>query len=197
MMVAAQIIRLIFAVYMILIFIRVLLAWVRPNMFNPIVQFVYKITDPYLRIFARIKFLRIGYIDFTPILALYVLYLVQELTFTILFTGIFTSEVIISKTIETIFKFVYFIIFIFIITVGLRFIFEIIGFRTNNVFVSIIYSISEPAVRPFSNLFKIRERKGFDFHVLISLSVLIILQYLILKKILEPIILTLISRIFH
>jgi YggT family protein len=152
-------------------------------MFNPIVRFVYLLTDPYLRLFAGLKFLRIGNIDFSPILAFYLLYLLQELSYEILLTGYFSLDRLLSLVIVLLFRFVYFILFIFIVAVGLRFIFEIIGFRANNVFVSIVYSLSEPAVRPLRNTFRMRSG-GFDVHVLISLAMLILLRFLILPRLL-------------
>jgi YggT family protein len=181
----ANIVRLLFSIYILLIFIRVLFAWLRPNMFNPVVRFVYNATNPYLKIFAGIRFLRIGALDLTPILALYLLYLVQELSYKILLTGYFSLQILVSMIIILLFKFVYFILFIFIIAVGLRFILEIIGYRSNNIFLNIIYSVSEPAVRPLRNWFKIRGRSGFDIHVLISLVILILLRFLILPRILQ------------
>ena len=74
-------VRLVFSIYIILIFIRILFAWLRPNMFNPIVRFVYRLTDPYLKLFAGLRFMRIGSLDFSPIFAFYVLYLLQELCY--------------------------------------------------------------------------------------------------------------------
>lgn len=183
--VIAQIVKWLIAIYLLLIFIRVILVWLRPNMFNPIVQFVYNTTDPYLKLFAGIKFLRIGNIDFTPILALFLLYLLMILLGDVIKWGYISAEHIVILTIELLFKFVYFIIFIFIIAVGLRFIFEVIGMRVNNVVVSIVYSISEPAVKPLRNILKVGRIGGFDIHVLISLVLLILLRYLILPKILN------------
>ncbi|UCB45667.1 MAG: YggT family protein [Spirochaetota bacterium] len=181
----ANIIRLLFSIYILLIFVRVIFAWLRPNMFNPVVRFVYNSTNPYLKLFAGLKFLRIGALDLTPILALYLLYLIQELTYKVLLTGYFSLEILISMIIILLFKFIYFILFIFIIAVGLRFIFEILGVRSNNIFVNIVYSVSEPAVRPLRNWIKIKMKGGFDIHVLISLVILILLRYLILPRILQ------------
>jgi YggT family protein len=181
----AHIVRLIFAVYILLIFVRVLFAWLRPNMFNPIVKFVYSCTDPYLKLFAGIRFLKIGYLDLSPILALYLLYLLQELSYKVLLTGYFSIEILASMVIILLFRFVYFILFIFIIAVGMRLIFEIIGMRMNNVLVSIVYSISEPVIKPLRDWLKIRVSDRFDVHVLISLVVLILLRYFILPRLLR------------
>jgi len=185
MVYVANAVRLIFSIYILLIFVRMLFAFLKPNMFNPIVRFVYSLTDPYLKIFAGIRFLRIGYLDLTPILALYLLYLLQELSYKVLLTGYFSIEILASTFIILLFRFVYFILFIFIIAVGLRLIFEIIGKRVNNVLVSIVFSVSEPVIKPLRSWLRIRERERFDIHVLISLAVLILLRYLVLPRFLR------------
>jgi YggT family protein len=180
----AKIVRLLFSLYILLIFVRVLFAWLRPNMFNPVVRFVYNLTDPYLKLFAGIRFLRIGYIDLSPILALYLLYLLQELSYRTLYTGYFSLEILTSTIIILLFRFVYFILFIFIIAVGLRLILGIVGPRVNNAFITIVYSISEPVVKPLRNWLKIRETGRLDVYALISLVILVLLRYLVLPRIL-------------
>jgi len=53
-----------------LILIRALISWVNPDPYNPIVQFLYKVTEPFLYPFRRlIPSHRIG-IDISPILAI-------------------------------------------------------------------------------------------------------------------------------
>jgi len=53
-----------------LIIIRALISWVNPDPFNPIVQFLYKTTEPFLMPFRRIILAwKIG-IDLSPIFAI-------------------------------------------------------------------------------------------------------------------------------
>jgi YggT family protein len=160
-------------------------------MFNPIVRFIYALTDPYLKLFAGIRFLRVGSLDFTPILAFYLLYLLQELSYKVILTGYFSLELLFSLIIVLLFRFVYFILIIFIVAVGLRFILEIIGTRLRGVFAAIVYSLSEPAIRPVRRLLRVENPGGFDFSVLVSLAILILLRFLILPRLLA-----LISRLF-
>jgi len=185
MVYVANIVRLLFSIYIMLIFVRVIFSWLRPSMFNPVVRFVYTLTDPYLRLFAGVKFLRIGLIDFTPILAFYLLYLLQELIYRVLLTGYFSIELFVSLIVVLLFRLVYFILFIFIIAVGLRFILDLIGRKANNMFFSVVYSMSEPAVRPIRNLLKIDYSSSFDVSVLVSLAILVLSRYLILPRILK------------
>jgi YggT family protein len=59
-----------------LVIVRALISWVNPDPFNPIVQFLYKTTDPIL---APIKkFLpQFGPVDISPIVAFFVLYFLK------------------------------------------------------------------------------------------------------------------------
>jgi uncharacterized protein YggT (Ycf19 family) len=133
----------------------------------------------------------VGSLDFTPILAFYLLYLLQELSYKVILTGYFSLELLFSLIIVLLFRFVYFILIIFIVAVGLRFILEIIGTRLRGVFAAIVYSLSEPAIRPVRRLLRVENPGGFDFSVLVSLAILILLRFLILPRLLA-----LISRLF-
>lgn len=57
-------------IYMWIIIIRVLISWINPDPYNPIVQFLRGITDPALDAMRRImpRFLWSTGLDFTPLL---------------------------------------------------------------------------------------------------------------------------------
>ena len=60
-----------------LIIIRALISWVNPDPYNPIVQFLYKTTDPLLEPFRRvIPMSRMG-LDISPIFALLVIWFLK------------------------------------------------------------------------------------------------------------------------
>ena len=60
-----------------LIIIRALLSWVNPDPYNPVVQFLYKTTDPLLAPFRRIVPAYSTGIDFSPIFALLAIWFLQ------------------------------------------------------------------------------------------------------------------------
>ncbi len=71
-----SIINLIFRIYWIILLIRVLLSWIPHNPQNPIIKFIYEITQPVLGLFQR--FIRpVGGFDFTPIIAFFALDIVR------------------------------------------------------------------------------------------------------------------------
>ena len=73
----AQILKVILELYMWIMIIRALLSWVNPDPYNPIVQFLYSITEPVLqRIRQLVPMSGIG-IDFSPIIVLLAIMFLQ------------------------------------------------------------------------------------------------------------------------
>jgi len=80
----AQVFNSVFTLYFWMILIRVLLSWVSPDPFNPIVQFLHRVTDPYLNLFRRF-IPPLGMIDLSPWVAIIVLRALQHFLVTTLF----------------------------------------------------------------------------------------------------------------
>ena len=59
---------------LILVIGRAILSWVSPDPFNPIVRFLTMSTDPFMRPLQRVRFLRAGGIDFSPLVLLALIY---------------------------------------------------------------------------------------------------------------------------
>ncbi|OPX84680.1 MAG: YGGT family protein [Pelotomaculum sp. PtaB.Bin104] len=72
-----------FTVYSYLLIFRILLSWFKHNHYQPIIRFVYEITDPYLNIFRKL-IPPFGMLDLSPIVALIVLQLLQMLVYRII-----------------------------------------------------------------------------------------------------------------
>jgi YggT family protein len=65
------------------ILIRVIVSWLNVSPYNPIIAFIWQITDPILEPLRRIV-PPIGMIDITPILAMVVLSLIQQVLLMVL-----------------------------------------------------------------------------------------------------------------
>lgn len=71
-------------IYSYIILIRVILSWVRPDPSNPIVRAIYQLTEPVLdKLRAVISLGNVGF-DFSPILAFFLIRLIQRLLLSIL-----------------------------------------------------------------------------------------------------------------
>jgi YggT family protein len=73
-----------FTVYTWLIFIRIILSWIRPNPGNPVIKFIIELTEPFLSIFRRI-IPPLGMIDISPIAAFFALELLRHLVVNLLY----------------------------------------------------------------------------------------------------------------
>lgn len=66
-------------VYMWIIIIRCLLSWVNPDPYNPIVVFLYRITEPVLSFVRRkIPFAVAGSLDLSPIVVILSIWFLQK-----------------------------------------------------------------------------------------------------------------------
>jgi len=66
----AEILHIVLYSYMIILIIRALLSWVNPDPYNPIVRFLYNITEPVLYRVRRALPMFAGGIDFTPMIVI-------------------------------------------------------------------------------------------------------------------------------
>ncbi len=73
-----RIVNVIFQVYYWLIFIRIILSFIRHNPYQPLIRFIYEVTEPWLRIFRRF-IPPVGMIDFSPIAAFFALEILRQL----------------------------------------------------------------------------------------------------------------------
>jgi YggT family protein len=74
----AQILKTVLELYMWIIIIRALLSWVNPDPYNPIVQFLNRITEPVLyRVRQLIPMSGVG-IDFSPIIVILAIIFLQS-----------------------------------------------------------------------------------------------------------------------
>ncbi len=64
-------------VYMWIIIIAVIVSWVNPSTYNPIVRFLHLATDPVLRPVRKIVGHRLRPIDISPIIVIIVIILIQ------------------------------------------------------------------------------------------------------------------------
>jgi YggT family protein len=72
----ATVLSYVLTLYMWIIIIRALISWVNPDPYNPIVRFLYQITEPVLSAIRK-RLPYIGGIDISPIVVLLVIMFVQ------------------------------------------------------------------------------------------------------------------------
>ncbi|NLM42450.1 MAG: YggT family protein [Clostridiales bacterium] len=68
-------------------FIRILLSWIRVSPYNSLVNIIYQLTDPILEPFRNLidrAGINTGFIDFSPLIAFFVLQLLESLIIRVL-----------------------------------------------------------------------------------------------------------------
>ena len=74
----ASVIGLVLNLYMYIIIARAVISWVNPDPYNPIVRFLYSITDPVLLAIRRRLPLSFGGMDFSPIVVILAIIFLQK-----------------------------------------------------------------------------------------------------------------------
>ena len=75
---AASVLGMIITLYIYVIIGRAIISWVNPDPYNPIVRFLYNVTEPVLyRVRRTFPFSYAGGIDFSPLIVLFGLYFLQ------------------------------------------------------------------------------------------------------------------------
>ena len=73
----AQLVNIVLQAYFWIIIARAVLSWVNPDPFNPIVRFLYRMTEPVLRpIRRRLPTMQMG-LDLSPMVVLLAIYFLQ------------------------------------------------------------------------------------------------------------------------
>jgi len=73
----ARVIEVVLTIYTWIIIAQAVLSWVNPDPYNPIVRFLYRVTEPVLAPIRRLLPTRGMGIDFSPLIAILVIYFLQ------------------------------------------------------------------------------------------------------------------------
>lgn len=82
-MLLMQLVNIIFSIFELLILARVLISWVNADRYNPIVQFIYQLTEPILAPVRRILPTP-GMMDFSPIVVIIAAQIIRQIVIQIL-----------------------------------------------------------------------------------------------------------------
>lgn len=74
----AKIADMLLEIYKWVIIIAALISWVNPDPYNPIVRFLYSVTEPVFRPIRRIIGYRLGPIDISPIIVILAIIFIQS-----------------------------------------------------------------------------------------------------------------------
>ena len=168
------------SLYMLVMFVRILLTWFSGSIRIP--ELLCRVTDPYLDWFRRFPGLRIGYLDLSPVAALAILSVLNQIFLTMARFGKINLGIILAMILQAFWSVVSFvIIFIFIVLI-LRLIAYLFNLNIYSTFWRIVDTISQPVLYRVKRLLFRSRSINFLTNIILSASVLaliyVILNYL-------------------
>lgn len=163
------------SVYMLLIIFRVLLSWFQGRLNGRGVEILMKLTDPYLKRFQGISWLRFGFLDFSPVVGIAVLGLVSQICNSLAMSGKITVMMVVIYILSSIWNFVSFFINFLIILMIFRLV-SVLFFSTwNHQIVFQIDNILYKVTARILGFFTSRNVK-YSMALAISAGVLLVLR---------------------
>lgn len=142
----------VFVILGVLVLIRALLSWFPAAIFHPVGRLVVRTVDPILRPFRRVL-PTFASIDFSPLLAMLVLYELANLCQRISLVSGLAGIDVAREIVFIISQLVTQIIVIFALVVLLRLVLDLFNADPFHPLVQAIRSVSTPLVRPFAGAF--------------------------------------------
>jgi len=180
---------------MLIIFLRIILTWFPGFGNGGIIDFLSGITDPYLNWFRRFSFLRLGFLDLSPIVALGVLSLVNRVLGMLASYGRISIGIVLALALQAVWGAVSFILGFLILLLILRLIAFLFGQSGANPFWNVIETISRPVLYRINRIF-FRGRIVKHITVLLVSIASLIIVYMALRLLFALISITLVSLPF-
>lgn len=162
------------SLYMIVIFIRIVITWFRGATYGKAMDVLASITDPYLNFFRRFTFLRIGNIDFSPVIAIIALSVLSNIFTTIGFAGHVTVGLVFAMVISALASAAGFFLVIFLALAGMRLVAMAVNANTASRFWIIIDQILEPITYRFAQTVNRGRPTSYRHALLLFVAVLVV-----------------------
>lgn len=166
-----------FGLYILAVMLRLLLQWVRADFYNPISQFIVKVTNPPVILLRRIV-PSLGKVDTASVLLLFVLQVAELALGHIIngqqFTGLSLGVTAIAALMRLFLN-------IFIFSILIQVVFSWIGPGTYNPLTALLNYLTEPVLRPFRRF--VAPIAGIDLSPLFALITLQLMQILVVAPV--------------
>lgn len=168
-------------VYAWLAIIRVLLTWINPNPYSPVMRFLSRLVDPVLDLVRRWIPLTLGGLDFSPILAIigvqvlgaiagqWLINLGYGRPFLMLLPLVAMGLVSLVNSIA----------WLLVIIMAIRFVMSLVHPSPYNIIVQVIYGMTEPLLAPMRRFFP-PGPKGLDWRPLVFLLIALLIQRVVI-----------------
>lgn len=174
-----SLISLLVSVYTLLLFVRVILTWVPSMEYSKFGRFLAEICDPFLNIFKKVRFLRAGNIDFTPMLAIGSLVIVSSVLQSIINSRRISVGVIVASVINLCWSVISTVFVVFIVVVLIRLIVNFLNKDTDSqIWVQLDKMIS-PVAYHLSNMIFPKKYIKYQTVLIVTLIALVVCYFLL------------------
>ncbi len=189
MLVALTILNALLIAYLFLLSMRIVLGWFAPQALGRAWEILRIVTDPFLDLFARIRFLRGGVFDFSPIAAVLVLVVALDLVNQLLYYGRITLGFFLASVLAAAWSGARFLLLLFLIVGILRTIPVLFRGSLGAGIWKVVDMVIKPVVDWVTRLFRFSIRATYMQHLLFTLGILFVVwlfgELLVIPKIVE------------
>jgi YggT family protein len=160
--------------YLFLLSARLLLSWFSGTSMGRPWELLRRVTDPYLGLFYRFRFLRRGLLDFTPIVAMLVLVVLMDLVNGLIRGGRITVGLIASSVLAAAWSGVSFLLMLFLVVGVLRCIPLVFRALPGATLWKTLDLLVQPLVTSVSRLLRLEGRASYVQRLLLTLGLLLV-----------------------
>ena len=165
-------------VYIVILSLRILLSWFQGSFGGKPRDVLIRITDPYLALFSRLRFLRQGMFDFTPIAAILVLVVVLDLINKIQRFGRITLGIFLGSLTGAVWSGFAFLLVLFLILALARVILMIVRPRRETHLNTTLSMMVEPVVAIVRRILPARRSISELNYLFLTIGMLFVLRLL-------------------
>jgi YggT family protein len=169
-----QIVYAIIIVYVLVLSLRIILGWFVPQALGRAWEILTKVTDPYLSIFRRIRFLRGGVFDFSPIAAVLVLVLAADLIGQLVNWGRITVGFFLASAFAAAWSGARFLLILFLIVAVLRVVPLFFRSSAGAGIWRVLDLLIQPVVAWVMRIFRLGGSTGYTQYLLLTIGLLFV-----------------------
>ncbi len=174
MLIALTVINVILIAYLFVLSMRIVLGWFAPRALGRAWTLLCQATDPYLDLFGRIRFLRGGLFDFSPIAAILVLVVALDLVNQLLNYGRVTLGFFLASVVSAAWMGARFLVLLFLIVGVIRTIPLLFRTSAGATLWKVVDLVIQPVVGFMMRLFRLGRRSGYTQHLLLTIGLLFV-----------------------
>jgi YggT family protein len=164
--------------YILLLSLRIVLSWFQGSVSGRPWELLIRVTDPYLSMFRRFRFLRQGMFDFTPLAAILTLVIVLRIIDSIGRFGRISLGIFLGVVTGAIWSAVAFLLVLFLILAVLRAILLAVSSTQSSRITGALGFMVEPAVSLVRRIFPIRHPPSDRQYLYLTIASLFVMRLL-------------------